>query len=308
MRCQILWRPTSKVSGCMRGICSLRGTLTRVAIKTCKVSRTGKATARETRSRYHALNPHVALEPLPLDDDTARAQQENEIAWCLLLVNRVLPLLLPPEDLQNPCLDVLVSEVFSELIFRNGICVKACEPWLIWDGVAKLLRSLRSGHGTLPQNPSVPSNRLEEYGLLASSRASEDQPLHGRPRRRFDALSHTFWFTIQRVITGWILLRASFTVLMQAGALPARSSRSSSKSKTSEGSTSTSNTSSGLLETPSTTEAKRPIVEMHVWGCVSEVLSLDRRMPWLSGMLSLVQWLSLQGPGQLCQTNSRLDR
>lgn len=259
-------------------------------------------------SRYHALNPHVALEPLPLDDDAAREQQENEIAWCLLLVNRVLPLLLPPEDLQNPCLDVLVSEVFSELIFKNGICGKACEPWLIWDGVAKLLRSLRSGQGTLPQNPSVPLNRLEEYGLLASSRASKDQPLYGRPRRRFDALSHTFWFTIQCVIAFWTLLRASFSVLMQAGTLPARSSRNSSKSQTPEGMLSTPNTSSGLLEDPSTAGAKRPIIEMHVWECVSEVLSLDQRMPWLSGMLSLVQWLSLQGPGQLCQTNSRLDR
>lgn len=292
----------------MRGICSVRRTLTRIAIKTCRASRTGKATAREVRLRYHALNPHVALEPLPLDDDTAREQQENEIAWCLLLVNRVLPLLLPPEDLQNPCLDVLVSEVFSELIFRNGICGKACEPWLIWDGVAKLLRSLRSGQGTLPQTPSVPSNRLEEYGLLASSRASEDRPRHGRPRRRFDALSHTFWFTIQCVITFWIVLRASFSAIMQAGALPARSSRNPSKSKTSEGLSSTSTTSSGLLQTPSTAEAKRPILEMHVWGCVSELLSLDRRMPWLSGMLSLVQWASLQGPGRLCQTNSRLDR
>ncbi|KAK4507643.1 hypothetical protein PRZ48_001378 [Zasmidium cellare] len=196
------------------------------AIKTCRASRIGTPTARELRLRYHALNPHVALEPLPLDDDTARKQQENETAWCLLLVNRVLPLLLPPEDLQNPCLDVLVSEVFSELIFRNA----------------------------------------------------------------------------------WVLLRASFIALMQAGSLPARSSRNPSKSKTSEGTPSSPNTNSGRIETPSTTTAKRPIVDMHIWGCMSEVLSLNQRMPWLSGILSLVQWLSLQGPGQLCQTNSRLDR
>ncbi|KAF2159275.1 hypothetical protein M409DRAFT_71161 [Zasmidium cellare ATCC 36951] len=278
------------------------------AIKTCRASRTGSPTAREVQLRYHALNPHVALEPLPLDDDTAHRQSENETAWCLLLVNRVLPLLLPPEDLQNPCLDVLVSEVFAELIFRNGICGKACEPWLIWDGVAKLLRSLRSVKGTLPKNSSVPLNRLDEYGLLAASRASEDPLPHGRPRRRFDALSHTFWFTMQCVITAWVLLRACFIALMQAGTLPARSSRNPSKSKASEGVPVTTNTISGLVETPSATKAKRPIVDMHIWGCISEVLSLDQRMPWLSGILSLVQRLSLQGPGQLCQTNSRLDR
>lgn len=284
-------------------------TLTRAAIRTCQASRTARATTtHEIELRFHALNPHVALEPLPIDDDATRRQQENEIAWCLLLVNRVLPLLLPPEDLQNPCLDVLVSEVFSELIFRNGICGKACEPWLIWDGVAKLLRSLRTDHGTLPPNPSVPLSRLEEHGLFASKRTSEGPPQHGQSRRRFDTLSHTFWFTVQCVITAWVLLRAFIAAVMQASTIPARTSRKSSKSKTSEGLSSASNTKYGPAETPSAVLMKRPIVGMHIWGCMSVVLSLNQRMPWLSGIISLVQWLSLHGPGQLCQTNSRLDR
>jgi len=38
------------------------------------------------------------------------------------------------------------------------------------------------------------------------------------------------------------------------------------------------------------------------------LLSLDVRMPWLSGGLSLVQYHLVNGPGKVCGTNGRLDR
>merc|ERR1711974_222344 len=51
-----------------------------------------------------------------------------------------------------------------------------------------------------------------------------------------------------------------------------------------------------------------PILGMALWTCVSKLAHLQERMPWLTGTLSLMQWLLLHGPGQVCCTNSRFDR
>ncbi|RYZ32624.1 MAG: hypothetical protein EOP01_00570, partial [Propionibacteriaceae bacterium] len=56
-------------------------------------------------------------------------QRENESAWRQLLVQGVLAVLLPTEDLENGCLRALVAEIFAEMILGNGISGKACESW-----------------------------------------------------------------------------------------------------------------------------------------------------------------------------------
>lgn len=257
--------------------------------------------------RYHTLRPHPALEPVPMNSDTSLQQQENEVAWCLLLVNQILPLLLPPEDLQNPCLDVLVSEIFSELIFRNGICGKACEPWLLWDGIAKILRSTRSGAGQRSSDPASPASRLEEHGLLSSVRSSNDDDRSRCPRAAW-TLTGVFWLVVQSLTTSWLLLRSFGLALMQASVIPARTSRPMDTSGRSPRIPVASKRLSDPLNCPVEGIEKQAIIGMRVWGCMSELLSLQRRMPWLSGILSLLQWMGLYGPGQLCCTNSRLDR
>ncbi|EGP92260.1 uncharacterized protein MYCGRDRAFT_66382 [Zymoseptoria tritici IPO323] len=212
-------------------------------VNTVRISRRSPTKALpqfEQRRRFLTLRPHLALEPVPSDPISALAQQENETAWCMLLVNRILPLVLPPEDMLNPCLDVLVSEIFTEMIFHNGICGKACEPWLIWDGLAKLLRSMRSGYGQLPDDPPSDLLKRDESGALFPARDSFEDVDDDRQAFR-------------------------------------------------------------------STE-RRPIVDMNIWSCGSQISSFEQRMPWLSGLLSLMQWILLHGPGRLCCTNSRLDR
>ncbi|KAF2214944.1 hypothetical protein CERZMDRAFT_66179 [Cercospora zeae-maydis SCOH1-5] len=284
------------------------------AVRIAQTALRARFTTAEVRHRYHALRPHPALSPVPVDAETTREQQqENEAAWCLLLVDRVLPLLLPPEDLQNPCLDVLVSEILAELIFHNGICGKACEPWLLWDGITKLLRAMRSSdtaHKT-PQNKGPHTNsssQREALELLTAAPASNASHEQLRPRRRFEVITHTFWTVIQAVMTIWLLVRTFTLAMMQASSIPARPVRSSP-------------TSDGLIgasDEPQPTPKEgqsarldgetRPIIGMHVWECTSKLLMLEQRTPWLSGMLSLLQWTGLHGPGQVCSTNSRLDR
>ncbi|KAF7197052.1 PXA domain protein 1, partial [Pseudocercospora fuligena] len=247
------------------------------AVRMSQTSRVMGLTIEERRLRYHALRPHMALEPVPSNASTSSLQQENEVAWCLLLVNRILPLLLPPEDLQNPCLEVLVSEIFSELIFHNGLCGKACEPWLLWEGITKVVRPFSTSERmNISRDASDSPN--EALGVRPASGARASDRLHSRGR--LDAVSRTFWLVMQSMITGWILLRSFLNALMQASSIPSRRSRPTKKSlgsahRMSRSSASNSPDGHGLLD-------QRPIIGMSVWGCMSQLLSLDRRMPWLT--------------------------
>lgn len=251
--------------------------------------------------RYLALRPHTALEPLPDNVGSSLEQQENEVAWCILLVNRVLALVLPPEDLLNPCLDVLVSEIFSEMIFHNGICGKACEPWLLWDGIAKALQSIRPATG-VPLKAQIPAaNSLERSGLLSPSHVSTAADHHKPLRSRFDAAVSVFWLAIQCVMTLWFLLRSFSTALMQARSIPNRAPRRLKMIHTQV-------EPDGVNHLPQPELEKRPIVRMDIWELTSQLLQLDQRMPWLTGMLALLQWAALYGPGQICHTNGILDR
>src|ERR1700761_5277781 len=113
------------------------------AVRTAQDACSGDKSSNALRAVYHHLYPNKALTPLPNTDATALEQESNEIAWSQLLVLRILPLVLPPEDLTNPCLHVLVSEVLSEMIVHKALCEKASQPWIIWEGVTKLINSVR---------------------------------------------------------------------------------------------------------------------------------------------------------------------
>ncbi|KAI7579591.1 hypothetical protein KC343_g20888, partial [Hortaea werneckii] len=177
------------------------------------------------RTIYHTLRPHHALSPPPVDDATRLAQHENEGDWCQLLVNDILPLLLPPEDLSNPCLDVLVSEIFSEMIMHNAILGKTSEPWLLWEGITKSIYVVRPELRPPPEPAaSSPINRLEQFGLLSSQ-----DPKSGN--QDADELGFigtvlgVFWSTVHFALLAWSLIRAFVTAFMDASALPQRPPR-----------------------------------------------------------------------------------
>jgi len=266
----------------------------------------------KNRTIYHTLRPHHALTPVPSSPEELADQQENESAWCQMVVNRALSLLLPYDEHQNPCLQVLVSEILSEMIFHNGICGKACESWLIWEGVTKIIYTVRPDLIPVPQPPETPQvNRLTQFGLV--SQDDNNAPLRQSKYRRIDALNQTFWTMVQSLWLVGVLLRSSITVLMQASSLPLRSSRKSVESESSLDldmidHPSDLNADTSHTSFPSSDSQKLPILGMTIWTCLSKLTRLQDRMPWLSGTTSLVQWLLLYGPGQVCCTDSRLDR
>jgi hypothetical protein len=258
---------------------------------------------------YHTLRPHHALTPIPSSPDEFASQQENESAWCQMVVNRALALLLPYEEHQNPCLQVLVSEILSEMIFHNGICGKACESWLIWEGVTKTIYAVRPDLIPEPQPAEAPQvNRLTQFGLV--SQDDNNAPVRQSRYPRLDALKQAFWAVLQSLWLAWILLRSSIAVLMQASSLPARSSHPKSVESESSLNIDMINHSGDLdTSTPPTSDSRKvSILGMTLWTCLSKLTRLQDRMPWLIGTISLVQWLLLYGPGRLCCTDSRLDR
>ena len=261
---------------------------------------------------YHTIQPHRALAPLPKDHFAITEQQDNEVAWSQLLVSRILPLVLPPEDLLNPCLHVLVSEIFSEMIVHNAICGRASEPWLLWEGVTKLVKVLRpdSKRRSTAYGISTPTSKLEQFGLLSSVKAHESHDLQTAQRGWLDSIAQVFWSVLQITAIAWLLLRSFTIALMHASSIPARHSRLQSMntpSKVHISAVAPEGRPNPQHITPQDCE-KRPVVGMRVWTCVSRLTAIELRMPWVSGVLSLIQWLSLHGPGGLCKTNSVVDR
>lgn len=252
------------------------------------------------RPIYYSLRPHRAIWPPPLDEASIQAQADNETTWCRLVITNIVPLLLPPEDLLNPCLNVLVTEIFSEMIFRNVICGKVVEPWLLWEGVTKVIYTLRPNLRPPMANETSPTSRLDKFGLLSLGATAESR---GPQQGMLDVATRIFLLTLQYALLFWALLRTFVTALMHTPSIPLRPDRAIGQDSLDKYRKIVDRS-----RTDGSGSSSIPIVRMSLWACVGHLISLDLRMPWLTGLLSLLQWLSLHGPGQLCRANGALDK
>ncbi|KAF1958289.1 hypothetical protein CC80DRAFT_408837 [Byssothecium circinans] len=277
----------------------------------------------DPRVVYHTLRPHPALTPVPTDTmpSSVVEQRESESAWRQLLVQGVLVVLLPTEDLQNACLRSLVSEIFAEMILGNGISGKACEGWLLWEGITRIAEVVQTGGGkekglqSNDANAEPPLSRLQRYGLLTpstdqqSSNGTSHSPVNNIRRYSNTPMTITalFWMTIQYVFLAGTAMRATI-MAVATSSLPSRSvTGAGCQSPVEEG------YQSKLLQAEPTemrrlADTKRPIVSMSLWSCASEFVGLSVRMPWLSGVISLLHWGTLVGPGKVGDTDGVLDR
>lgn len=269
------------------------------------------------------MNPHPALSPVPREDDpsTVLEQQLNEEAWRQLLVQGVLAVLLPTEDLENACLRALVAEIFSEMIVGNAVSQKVCEPWFLWDAITTVIQASQprtatpktTGHEETKLLATTAASRLEQFGLLSAESHQEGADGFNTNRRRSNAGSTAiglFWMAVQYI---FLASRAAWTL---AHAL-ATSSSLPSRSKTwlvvvNPGGRQERGASSKCLPEVSPTtglsDDQRPILDMGVWAMISKVIELKERMPWLSGMLALVHHGAVYGPGKVADTDGALDR
>lgn len=233
----------------------------------------------EPRQVYHSLCPLPYLSPAPSsdkDEDTLSLQQGNEAIYRQLLVQGVLTILLPTEDLENPCLTSLVEQIFSELIIGNVIAGKASQPWVLYEGiciVGKMLedREKHKGEGTTkPQEDEaakVPRGTVHGFFLFLINIG-------------------IFFATSIR------LLVSAFTV---PSSLPPRFMPLSHKEN-------------AKGEPEVNDSPKVAVLAFGWWSCVSNLIELPSRMPWLSGFLSLMQYGAMSGPGQVGALDGAVDR
>lgn len=185
----------------------------------------------------------------------------------------MLSILLPTEELQNPCETALVSQILSELIIGNLLINKASQPWLLYESictVSRVLRERRTG-----QTQRVVSG---------ASEPTED-------------MNESYW-SIKRVLFAMlhfgIVIMSGIRLLVETAVwsskLPSRLvSITTSKSHDQE-------------------PTKIAVLDFKLWTCIGNLVQMSSRMPWLGGFLSLLQYQAVHGPGRIAGLDSRLDR
>jgi splicing suppressor protein 51 len=250
----------------------------------------------DPREAYHALCPLPHLAPVPRLDkpDTISDQAGNEALYRQLLVQGILAILLPTEDLENPCLTSLVEQIFSELIIGNIIANKASQPWMLYEGICITARVLRQkkddGPSAAGTHKETSESKLEVKGRRAWSVRS--------------SVRSVFLGVIQLGMIVVASLRFISTALVMASSLPARTTPMNEKEvsldQDKQSSVSSSHESADYI--------KAPILSCRVWTCLGNLLELSLRMPWLDGFLSLLQYGAVNGPGRIAGHDGPVDR
>lgn len=241
------------------------------------------------REIYHTLCPLPHLAPVPRPDDplAAAAQRENEALYRQLLVQAVLAVLLPTEDLENPCLTSLVEQIFSELVIGNVVANKASKPWLLYEAICISARVLNERRRKR-EGPEGPQ------GAITTSK----QPSKTKSQATAWSARGVFLGLIQlgMLLVGFIrFVTAALTV---ASSLPPRRSCISISTITSPAED----------DIAKCQPAKAPVLSFRIWSCLGNLAELNLRMPWLHGFLSLLQLAAVHGPGRLAGLDGPVDR
>ncbi|EXJ81222.1 hypothetical protein A1O3_07512 [Capronia epimyces CBS 606.96] len=281
------------------------------AYRTATTAQAALQYGESTRRIYHALNPHPALDPtLPPEQ-----QRSYESAYRQLLIQGALAVLLPTEDLANTCLRTLVSDIIADLILGQVLAEKVCQPWFLHGIVSKVVEivtarpTVASSIGTsqtLHQNGR--QSRLEQFGLLSSDTADRE---HNSPTRHQSWLSVWFWSLLQCAFIAYQFLRFLFIGMAYAHRLPQRIRHHESHrvdGSTPSPSTEKSPVASKRRPVGADRYAPRAVISYGMFGCISTLLDLSIRMPWLESSLSFCQYFLSAGPGHLGVPNSTLDK
>lgn len=262
----------------------------------------------DPRKIYHSLWPFPPLSPIPGNGlEAAKLQQENESAYRQLLVQGVLAVLLPTEDLENECLTALVGQIFSDMIIGGSIGGKVSEPWILWDGITKIAEAIKA---QLPKSKAQVRVERSNSDLMGTT----PPHLNGENTRVWRikrSLQKSFWLILQYGFLAFTAVRFFIITFATASSLPSRI-RNTTKSNNLALSKDEVET-ADILNTETTfsgrqTISKQPIMKMKIWSCASNLLDLDSRMPWLSATISLLQWAAITGPGEIGNTDGLVDK
>ncbi|KAG5964527.1 hypothetical protein E4U57_005207 [Claviceps arundinis] len=239
------------------------------------------------REAYHALWPLPFLSPAPIPGDpiSTAKQLNKEAAYRQLLVQAVLTVLLPTEDLQNPCLTALVSQIFSELIIGNVITNKASQPWLLYEAICIVGR-----------------NASDKKGGHKRTKSARGSKWHVKDQGKWN-VHGLFVSIIQLVMLFMSTIRCVFNLVKLSLSVPARAAASSDRIR------SPASTAKGGLAKDDVVEIRKtPVLSFSAWRLIGNVIELPIRMPWLNGLLSLMHRGVIHGPGRIAKLDGVLDR
>lgn len=219
------------------------------------------------------------------------------------------------------------------MIIGGGISDKACEGWVLWEAITKIAEVLqprtRDGKERAEDRSqsTISPSRLERYGLLMSSASDETEPVklgktsktHRYMGPGVRSVSELFWLTLQYGFLAFSAVRAVVLALATASSLQRRSTSgaASMPSPIESGSASQSlpdphyspEVSAPAPVPPAQSGfAKRAIISMKLWTCTTHLLDLELRIPWLSGLASLLHIGALNGPMRVGEVDRPLDR
>ncbi|KIW45258.1 hypothetical protein, variant [Exophiala oligosperma] len=258
------------------------------------------------RRIYHSLNPHPALD-LSL---TAEEQRLRESAYRQLLIQGALAVLLPTEDLANACLRTLVTDIIADLILGQALAERVCQPWFLHGAVSKVVEIVTSAPSKAAANKAIlqqqgRQSRLEQFGLLTANKAH--QKGHSSNRSQ-SLLSAWFWTLLQYAFVAYQSMRFILVGMAHAQTLPTRV-RSRGVDTTAAPSPSKGNSPSSVHGKPDPDgSGTRAILDYRVFSCISTILDLSIRMPWLAASLSFWQHILVDGLGGYGSASSTLDK
>lgn len=214
------------------------------------------------------------------------------MAYRQLLVQGVLAVLLPTEDLENECLTSLVGEILSEMIIGGVVAKKVSEPWMIWTGLTIL--------------SDVLQRKQKDARRSSMTRRNSD----GQGAKRL-SIPGLFWSLVHYVFAFTTFVRVLIMTLASSRNLPSRGRvwplGTNESVRYSDGSEKTKLRAHSSAEL-SSEAAKTPVLAFSIWSTISNWLEMERRMPWLCGNLSMVQWLTIGGPGRVAGFDGVVDR
>ena len=207
------------------------------------------------------------------------------------------------------------------MILGNGISGKACEGWLLWEGITTIAKVLQhpSPEDEKPRphddSSEQPLRRLERYGLLAELVGEQNDSLQTMQNEKTGrrgipmAARGIFWLAVQYVFLAATALRAITMIVATSSSLPLRLPiATSAQSALEVGSRPSPFGAENQAEKRLLTSSKRPLISMKMWSCASQIVEIEKRMPWLSGFISMLQWGALNGPGRVGNVDGVLDR
>lgn len=206
-----------------------------------------------------------------------------------------MAVVLPTEELENACLRTMVGDVLADLILGNEISGRICEGWFLWEAIIKLFDILENENGrerSRTADNDVQQDRLKKFGLISTMKEREE---HMAQSPAYIWL----WTVFSSFYLAYIALRFTVTGLFRV-AMSSSASMSTSMnpiSRPDEAPTS-----------PGHSMAKRPVVDYRLYSMASQMVDIPQRMPWLTGMLALLQYLMLDGPGNPGGTGGVFDR